>query len=144
VDEDAIAATHGAFAEAVRKGDAEAAAAVFAAGARLLPPTAGQVEGREAIAAYWRTGVETGLVDAVLEARDVRRFDGIAYEVGRYTLRLEPADGAAIVDRGDYVLVHERQGDGNWQWAVEMFNPDDTRCTPAATARARLDRREKR
>jgi ketosteroid isomerase-like protein len=125
VDErDTIAATHGAFAEAVRKGDAEAAAAVFAAGARLLPPTAGEVEGREAIAAYWRTGVETGLVDAALEARDLRRFDGVAYEVGRYTLRLEPADGPAVVDRGDYVLVHERQDDGNWQWAVEMFNPD--------------------
>ena len=65
--QDAIAATHGAFAEAVRRGDAEAAAAVFAAGARLLPPTAQQVEGREAIAAYWRAGVETGLVDAALE-----------------------------------------------------------------------------
>jgi ketosteroid isomerase-like protein len=129
-EHDAIVATHGAFAEAVRRGDAEAAAAVFAGGARLLPPTAGEVEGREAIAAYWRAGLETGLVDAALEARDVRQSDGIAYEVGRYMLRLEPPDGGTIVDCGEYVLVHERQDDGSWQWAVEMFNPDAPTALP--------------
>ena len=123
-EQDAIAATHGAFVEAVREGDAEAAAAVFAAGARLLPPTTGAVEGREAIASYWRTGVEAGLVDAVLEACDVRRFEDVVYEIGRYRMRLEPAEGPAVVDRGGYVLVHERQDDGSWRWAVEMFNPD--------------------
>jgi uncharacterized protein (TIGR02246 family) len=123
-EQDAIAATHGAFVKAVRSGDAEAAAAVYATAARLLPPSAGPVEGREAIASYWRTGVETGLVDADLEARDLRQFDGVAYEVGRYTLRVKPNDGPVVVDQGDYVLVHERQDDGSWQWAVEMFNPD--------------------
>jgi ketosteroid isomerase-like protein len=123
-EQDAIAATHGAFVNAVRSGNAEAAAAVYAAAARLLAPSAGPVEGREAIASYWRTGVETGLVDADLEARDLRQFDGVAYEVGRYTLRVEPNDGPVVVDQGDYLLVHERQDDGSWQWAVEMFNPD--------------------
>jgi len=123
-EQEAIAATHEAFVEAVRSGDAEAAAAVYASGARLLPPVAAPLEGREAIASYWQAGVDAGLVEAALEARELRRFDGVAYEVGRYSLRLEPADGATVVDRGAYVLVHERQGDGSWHWAVEMFNPD--------------------
>jgi len=123
-EQEAIAATREAFVEAVRSGDAEAAAAVYASGARLLPPVAAPLEGREAIASYWQAGVDAGLVEAALEARELRRFDGVAYEVGRYSLRLEPADGATVVDRGAYVLVHERQGDGSWRWAVEMFNPD--------------------
>ena len=123
-ERDAIAATHVTFEGAVREGNAAAAAAVYARRARLLPPAAAPLEGREAIASYWQAGVDAGLVEAALEARELRRFDGVAYEVGRYSLRLEPADSATVVDRGAYVLVHERQGDGSWHWAVEMFNPD--------------------
>jgi uncharacterized protein (TIGR02246 family) len=123
-DRNAIAATHQTFERAVREGNATAAAAVYARGARLLPPVAAPLEGREAIASYWQAGVDAGLVEAALEAREVRHFDDVAYEVGRYSLRLEPVGSATVVDRGAYVLVHERQDDGSWRWAVEMFNPD--------------------
>lgn len=123
-EHDAIAASHETFEQAVREGNAAAAAAVYERGARLLPPVAAPLEGREAIASYWQAGVDAGLVEAALDAREVRRFDGVAYEVGRYSLRLEPADGTTVVDRGAYVLVHVRQDDGSWLWTVEMFNPD--------------------
>jgi hypothetical protein len=30
-----------------------------------------------------------------------------------------------VVDSGTYVLVHERQDDGTWRRAVEMFSPSE-------------------
>jgi ketosteroid isomerase-like protein len=96
----------------------------YAEAARLLPPSAELMEGREAIEAFWKAGLEVGISDVELETLEFHRQNGLAYEIGRYALRLQPAEDGAIVERGKYVLVHERQRDGSWRWAVEMFNPD--------------------
>lgn len=80
--------------------------------------------GREAIAAFWQAGLDSGVAAVELETFEVERDGGHAYEIGRYALRLDGDDGAALVDRGKYVLVHARQEDGSWRRAVEMFNPD--------------------
>lgn len=116
--------TRAAFVSALRHGDAKAASALYADDAMLLPPSAELLHGREAIEAYWKTGVEAGISDVELEALELGRQEGIAYEVGRYVLRLQPADGEPVVDRGKYVLVHKRGTDGAWRRAVEMFSPD--------------------
>jgi hypothetical protein len=103
---------------------------------RREPPPAELIEGREAIEAFWQAGLEAGVSEVEFEALELERQDGLAYEIGRYSLRLEPADGGTVVDRGKYVLVHERQEDGSWQWAVEMFNPE----APPARADGRSKR----
>lgn len=73
---------------------------------------------------FWRAGLDSGISDIELETLELVRLDGIAYEIGRYALRLRPLDGIPLVDRGKYVLIHERQPDRSWLWALEMFNPD--------------------
>ena len=122
--DDAIAAMRAAFVDALARGDAAAAAAVYTETARLLPPESEPMEGRPAIEAFWRAGIESGIAEVELEARELDQRDGLAYEIGRYALRLRAADGGTIVDRGKYVLVHRRQPDGTWRRAVEMFSPD--------------------
>jgi ketosteroid isomerase-like protein len=119
-----IAATRAAFIAALRGGDATAASAVYADDARLLPPSAELVEGRAAIEAFWRAGIESGIAAVELESLQLTRQGRLAYEIGRYALRLEPAGAEAVLDRGKYLLVHARQNDGCWRWAVEMFNPE--------------------
>lgn len=120
-----IAESRLSFVAAVRRGDAKAAADVYCLDARLLAPSAELMQGRETIQAFWETGVAAGVSDVAMEPLEVERSDGLAYEIGRYRLQVRAADGdAVIVDRGKYVLVHERQHDGSWKWAVEMFNPD--------------------
>jgi uncharacterized protein (TIGR02246 family) len=122
--ETSIAETSAAFVAALKDGDAKAACTVYADDARLLAPSAELMQGRDAIEAFWRAGLEAGIAEVELETIELERHDGLAYEIGRYALWLRPLDDAAVVDRGKYVLVHERQRDGSWRRAVEMFNPD--------------------
>jgi uncharacterized protein (TIGR02246 family) len=120
---EAIAETRAAFTEALRRGDAAAAAAVYAQRATLLAPSAALISGRKPIEAFWDAGIAAGITDVELEPLELRRHDGVACEIGRYGLRLDPGDGGSVLERGKYVLVHERQSDGSWRRAVEMFNP---------------------
>lgn len=127
--EDAVSKTRSAFIAALEGGDAKAASRVYTQEARLLPPSAELLRGREAIEAFWRAGLDAGISDVELETLELERRDGLAYEIGRYALGLKPSDGGPLVDRGRYVLVHARQPDGSWQRAVEMFNPDGRPAT---------------
>jgi ketosteroid isomerase-like protein len=114
------------FADAIRGRDPAAASAAYAVDARLLAPSADLIEGRDRIESFWRAGLEAGIraVD-----REPQRIDGhgsLAFEIGRYAIRLRPPDGGCVVDRGAYLLVHERGGDGSWAWSLEMFTPAGT------------------
>ena len=130
----AVAEARAAFVAALGAGDAHAAADVYADDARLLAPSAEPIRGRGAIAAFWQAGVDAGVAEVELDAFELRRHDGFAYELGRYALRLRPHEGRGVVDRGKYVLVHERQADGAWRWALEMFSPDEATREPSARA----------
>lgn len=112
-----------AFAEALCRGDASAAAALYAADGKLLTAAAELISGRREIEAYWRAGIGIGLSAVELEASDVQVVGSLAIEVGRYVLALE-RDGAGTADRGKYLVLHRRQPDGSWRRAIEVFNPD--------------------
>lgn len=119
-----IAASRAAFVAAIRAGDAKAAASVYSLSARLLAPAADLIRGREAIESFWKTGVEAGIFDVEILAQELRAGDEFAFEIGQYALRLRATDRDTVVDRGKYVLVHERQPGHSWCRAVEMFHPD--------------------
>ena len=119
---DEIAEASAAFASALRSGDAAVASDVYTRDARLVAPSAGILDGRDAIEAFWRAGIEVGVSRADFEPLELRRHDAVAYELGRYELAL--AGVGAVADRGKYVLVHERQEDGSWRRALEMLAPD--------------------
>lgn len=125
----ALAEARSAFVTALKDGNAAAAAAAYAENARMLAPATDLLEGREAIGAFWRAGVEAGVVNVELDVIELAAAE-VAYEIGRYALSLRPADGAAVVDRGKYLLIHVRQADGLWRRAVEMFGPDAPATRP--------------
>jgi uncharacterized protein (TIGR02246 family) len=112
------------FIAALDRGDAEGVAGLYTEDARLLPPSAEPLRGRAAVRAFWQAGVEAGIDGIELETLEVRPEAGLAYEIGRYVLRLTPQAGAAVVDRGKYLLVHRLEPDGTWRRALEMFHPD--------------------
>jgi uncharacterized protein (TIGR02246 family) len=127
-----IASARREFAAAMRRGDATAVAETYSLDATLIAPAADVLYGRTAIEAFWRTGLETGVHDVELEAIDVRQQGDVAVEVGRYALHVTQERGAAVVDRGRYLLVHRVSADGRWRRTAEMFSPDAPSPTEAA------------
>lgn len=117
-----VKATNDAFADAIARGDATTAAAVYAEDARLLAPGNEPLVGRTAAERFWRTGIDAGLCGLELETLELETHGDTAVEVGRYLRASALADGEATIDHGKYVLIHKRQADGSWKWAVDIFN----------------------
>ena len=113
-----------AFISALRRGDVAAAADSYMDDALLVPPSTGIIRGRAAIAEYWRAGVDAGMDDVAFNPVELRNQDGISFEIGRYLLALTATDGSRVTDQGEYVVVHQRQPDGSWRFAVEMLSAD--------------------
>jgi ketosteroid isomerase-like protein len=118
------AANNDGFADAIARGDAAAAAAVYSDDARLLPPGSEALRGRCAAERFWRDGIEAGLCGIELETLGLEQHEGSAYEVGRYVLAFAPTTAEPRIDRGKYVVIHKRQPDGTWRWAIDIFNSD--------------------
>jgi uncharacterized protein (TIGR02246 family) len=116
-----IEAANAAFVRGLEQGDAAAMAAVYEPDGRLLAPNTEPQQGSAAIEAFWKTIIDAGVRGALLETQTVDERDDLAVEVGRYTLRTA-ADGGEIVDVGKYVVIHRRQPDGSWRYAVDIFN----------------------
>ena len=111
------------FVAAVRAGDPVAAASGYAVDARLVAPSADLIEGRDRIESFWRAGLEAGIRAVELVPHRIDGNETVAFEIGRYAMRLRTGSGS-LVDRGSYLLVHQRSADGDWAWALEMFTPD--------------------
>src|SRR5690242_4339772 len=122
----ALAETRSTFVAALGRADTEALAALYTADATLLPPAAGPISGRDAIRLFWQAGLAAGIVAIRLEPARVDHDTRLAYELGSYELRLEPASSEPIIDRGSYVLVHAQQDDCSWRRLVEIFTPSGT------------------
>jgi ketosteroid isomerase-like protein len=111
------------FLEALGRGDAHGAAEVYSEDARVLLPDARPMEGRPAIEAFWRTGIDSGMSRLELIPTLVDAERGFACEVGRYVLSSDPGNEARAIDEGRYLIVHRRQPDGAWRRALEIFEP---------------------
>jgi Ketosteroid isomerase homolog len=48
----------------------------------------------------------------------------MAWVSGTYELTMNDASGKPINDRGKYLEVWEKQTDGNWKCAADMWNSD--------------------
>jgi uncharacterized protein (TIGR02246 family) len=107
------------FVQALEKGDAALMASVYAPDAHLLPPNHPRVTGPD-IAGFWQAVLDLGVTGGRLETLDLLERDDVAVEEGRYAITVGPD----VVDEGKYVVVHRRQEDGSWRWAVDVFNSD--------------------
>ena len=113
-----------AFADALSRGDAAGAAALYAEDAKLLAPKAELVAGRAEIEAYWRTGVALGVSRLELETIELELAGALAVELGSYAILVSAERGEPLVDSGKYLALHKQQRDGSWRRAVDVFNPE--------------------
>lgn len=124
------------YATASSRGDASALADLYQQAALLLPPDAGIIAGRDSIRAFW----EDGLDDEVkFSAERVVIGENLAFAAGRY---LVVGEESAPIDSGKFVLTLEREKNGTWAIAADIWNttpsPDDTLERGERDPRARL------
>jgi uncharacterized protein (TIGR02246 family) len=104
-----------------KQGDAAGVAALYTADARLLPPNSQMIIGVKGIQEFWQGAMSLGIKEAKLETIDVETRDDLAIEVGRYTLRIEPAGGNSQIDSGKYVVVWKNDN-GRWKLHIDIWN----------------------
>jgi ketosteroid isomerase-like protein len=115
-----IEAREKAWLKAFNGGDASGVAALYAEGARLMPPNSEIVEGRAAIEGFVKEFVQTG-AQLSFNLLTVHESPSMCASVGRYTMDIP----GAPQDQGKFIEVWTRQGDGTWQIADDIFNSNN-------------------
>jgi uncharacterized protein (TIGR02246 family) len=118
------------FLEAVRQGDASAAAEIYLDDATLVTPTGEVIRGRPGIERFWRGGLDVGLQVAELDLEQAAYGEELATEIGRYRFLVARETGGTEQDRGFFLLADKRMADGSWKRAVDMFTSPTERSVP--------------
>lgn len=114
----AIEAASKKFNEVFTKGDAAGLAAMYAKGAKVLPPNGTIIESDPGILELWRSFIGSG-AKLSLGTTFVDGRGDLAYEVGTYSITTP--DGGK--DTGKFVVVWKRQN-GVWKIAADIWNSD--------------------
>ncbi len=111
------------FAEAFKRGDVAAVAALYTSDARLLPPDTPMMTGTAAIKAFWQGAMNLGIKEATLETIEVESSDGsdLATEIGKFTLGIETPGGERIAQTGKYMVLWKRDA-GIWKLQADIWN----------------------
>jgi uncharacterized protein (TIGR02246 family) len=124
-DKAAIDRLREAHVATVNAGDADGWVACFADDGIQMPPNFGTNAGKAAIRG-WNKGF-LGLFSCQLKLSvdEVQVVADWAFERGRYDITLAPKSGGASVDdNGKYITVYQRQPDGGWRIARDIWNSD--------------------
>ena len=111
------------FAAALNAKDAALAASYYAEDAVVIPPGQAMVQGRAAIEAFWKAGIEQGGVrDASVETIKAESSGDIGYEIGSFVLTVNGPDGNPVQEHGRYIELLKRGADGKWYSTAGIWN----------------------
>ena len=109
------------FEDAIRTGDVVAAANMYADEGMILPPNVGAIQGRGAIAAYFKTLTDNGF--SLKLTPTASWMDGkLASRTGSYIV--VDKTGKEI-EHGKWLEVWQQQADGRWLMLRDMWNSSD-------------------
>ena len=123
-DSATVDATTTEFHGYLRANDLEKFMSYVAEDVIFMPPGEPPVRGRDAVH-KWMTSflAQYRTSSLTLNNREVRVGDGWAVELGTFEWSLQPvAGGSAVVDRGNYMQLWKKDGDGEWRFAREIYN----------------------
>jgi uncharacterized protein (TIGR02246 family) len=110
------------FVEAFNRGDVAAVAAMYDTAGVVLAPNAPVMRGRQNIEQLWAGARQQGFKTLDLTVNSVEVIGNHAIELGSYTLVVQPPGQGEMTDRGKYIVVWKRQGDGTWKLYRDAFN----------------------
>jgi ketosteroid isomerase-like protein len=95
---------------------------IYTRGARILPPGAPMISGRDAIRKFWSDLIQSANArSAVLTSVDIMPAGEGVLEIGNAVLTVEPPGQASAQMDAKYV-VYWQQEDGRWKWHVDIWN----------------------
>jgi uncharacterized protein (TIGR02246 family) len=120
----AIDRTREAHVGALNRGDADGWGAAFADDAVQMPPNAPPNVGKDEIQAFCGAFLSAFGAEFSLAPEEVQIAGADwAFERGTYTITLTPKGGGEpIPDAGKYITVYQRQPDGSWAMARDIWN----------------------
>jgi ketosteroid isomerase-like protein len=113
--------------------DLERTVAYYSEDAIVLPPNATPAATKETIRDVWKDVLATpGLVITWKPTKVKLGSSGeMAWVSGTYELTMNDPSGKPTNDRGKYLEVWEKQPDGNWRCAADIWNSDLAISAPA-------------
>jgi uncharacterized protein (TIGR02246 family) len=110
---------------ALNAGDADAWAACFTDDGVQMPPHFAANVGKTAVRGWSQGFLNLFGCRFSLSVDEVRVVADWAFERGRYTITLiARAGGERMDDSGKYITVYQRQSDGSWKMARDIWNSD--------------------
>ncbi len=95
---------------------------IYTRNARILPPGAPMISGRDAIRKFWSDLVQSANAkSAVLMSVDVIQAGEGVVEIGKAILTVEPPGQSATQMEVKYV-VYWREEDSRWKWHIDIWN----------------------
>ena len=121
------------WAKAAAAKDVEQTIAYYSDDAIVFPPNATSAETKETIRNGWKEMLTSpGFVISWQPTRvEVGKSGEMAWVSGTYELTMNDASGKPINDRGKYLEVWEKQSDGIWKCAADMWNSNLAAAAPA-------------
>jgi len=132
-DERTLRALDDQWAKAAAAKDVEKTIAFYSDDAIVLPANATSAATKEAVRNVWKEMFASpGFVITWKPTRvQLAKLGDMGWVNGTYELTMNDASGKPINDRGKYLEVWEKQRDGNWKCAAEMWNSDLAASAPA-------------
>jgi ketosteroid isomerase-like protein len=97
---------------------------LYAENSVFMPPNEPIIRGRDALKNFYDDLLmKRGASNLKLDIAEVSGHGPIAYESGTYEMELRPAKGSAGRDRGKYLFVLRKMGNG-WKYEYTMWNSD--------------------
>ena len=115
---------NGQYMTAYKGKDAAAVASLHTEDAVVLPPNLEMMKGREAVQDAIAAEINAGATDLALTTLDVYGSGDLAYEIGRYALKVKQDGQIIMQDSGKYIVVWEQVSKDNWLIKADIWNTD--------------------
>ena len=120
-----IEAADSQMAAAMGKGDTIGMYAAYADDAVMMMPGSAALHGRAEMTRSMNAMMaQMTLKDPKFHIEDVLVGGDLAVETGTYEWTVQPKKGKAFPDKGKYVTIWQRQGDGSWKIVRDISNSD--------------------